>query len=574
MFIIDEAALTNVMRYALSGYNGFACILDSENNPITFTNNDGKITDSCYILDAINSTQLNEGINNIKVNNIKYTLTKVVSEYNNWTYIMAKESDQFMEKVNASRAIFSYVIIILLIVGVAIAFLFSNNNYKPLKRLIEAISKQNNPDNILIYNDEFDYLSHSIENISKENEKLISQLYGKAGVMKNQIILKLLKGMMHDLSELENLGTICGLELHGANYAVLVFLFDNINENSLETEKSDYSLLMPNAISIVEELAQQIGRGYGVELIEDKGIALLLSIKDKYMGENYLNELALKVKDIFKRRFNFTLTVGIGNIYEDIEMIHESFLEASRAACFRISKGYDSVIFYTEIEKSEKRKYKYPTNIEDSILMMIRQVRKDNIDETVNELKVYIKNNIMSPEAVQCVFLGIINAIKKCLNELGIEIDEYFADEEDILFMQPYKTVDELGSWMSDFLKRICNSIEQRKESKNQELLDKILDFVDKRYKDNDLSVDIIAREFGVSSSYLCRYFKNQTGYPLMQYIDMLRMNEVKRLLRETDNTLKDILLQTGYIDQSNFIRKFKKKEGVTPIQYRDIAQG
>ena len=49
----------------------------------------------------------------------------------------------------------------------------------------------------------------------------------------------------------------------------------------------------------------------------------------------------------------------------------------------------------------------------------------------------------------------------------------------------------------------------------------------------------------------------------------MKKMEYSKELLRETDLPLNDIVAKTGYIDVSNFIRKFKLEEGVTPIGYR-----
>ena len=48
-------------------------------------------------------------------------------------------------------------------------------------------------------------------------------------------------------------------------------------------------------------------------------------------------------------------------------------------------------------------------------------------------------------------------------------------------------------------------------------------------------------------------------------------MNEVKRLLRETDESVQSIVQAVGYIDISSFIRKFRKMEGLSPRQYRQM---
>ena len=56
-----------------------------------------------------------------------------------------------------------------------------------------------------------------------------------------------------------------------------------------------------------------------------------------------------------------------------------------------------------------------------------------------------------------------------------------------------------------------------------------------------------------------------------MNYVDNARMELVKRKLVSTDASLKQILEEVGYIDQSNFIRKFKRIEGITPLAYRKL---
>lgn len=45
-------------------------------------------------------------------------------------------------------------------------------------------------------------------------------------------------------------------------------------------------------------------------------------------------------------------------------------------------------------------------------------------------------------------------------------------------------------------------------------------------------------------------------------------------MIISTDMTLKDIMGEVGYADSTNFIRKFKKAEGITPIQYRNLVKG
>lgn len=57
----------------------------------------------------------------------------------------------------------------------------------------------------------------------------------------------------------------------------------------------------------------------------------------------------------------------------------------------------------------------------------------------------------------------------------------------------------------------------------------------------------------------------------MMRYLDTLRMENAKKLLRETELPINDIVLQSGYVDKGNFFRKFKKLNNLTPVQYREV---
>lgn len=105
----------------------------------------------------------------------------------------------------------------------------------------------------------------------------------------------------------------------------------------------------------------------------------------------------------------------------------------------------------------------------------------------------------------------------------------------------------------------------------NTALLDSVLDCMQKHLSDTGMSLEFIAGSCGVSASYLVRYFKNCMRVTPMQYVDSLRMDIARNLLTTTTYSLRQIVEQCGYLDESNFARKFKKMEGVTPMNYRKL---
>ena len=83
----------------------------------------------------------------------------------------------------------------------------------------------------------------------------------------------------------------------------------------------------------------------------------------------------------------------------------------------------------------------------------------------------------------------------------------------------------------------------------------------------------ILLREFGeqfhLSEKYISRYFKEHFHITLSQYVTYLRLEHAKQMLQETDISVTEVAMQSGYQNISYFIRSFKKMYGVSPLKYR-----
>ncbi len=73
-----------------------------------------------------------------------------------------------------------------------------------------------------------------------------------------------------------------------------------------------------------------------------------------------------------------------------------------------------------------------------------------------------------------------------------------------------------------------------------------------------------------LNRDYINREFKEATGYSLMEYIQHYRILIAKKLLRETEDTVSEICIKTGYDSPAYFSKIFKKRTGMTPVDYRN----
>ncbi|MBU5480560.1 response regulator transcription factor [Blautia sp. MSJ-19] len=97
-----------------------------------------------------------------------------------------------------------------------------------------------------------------------------------------------------------------------------------------------------------------------------------------------------------------------------------------------------------------------------------------------------------------------------------------------------------------------------------------IKDYISKNYMNETLSVKDISTHVFLSTSYVCTFFKSETGQTLNQYLTEYRMEKAKQLLKDARFKISDISSRVGYSDGNYFGKSFKKYSGLSPSEYRE----
>ncbi len=101
-----------------------------------------------------------------------------------------------------------------------------------------------------------------------------------------------------------------------------------------------------------------------------------------------------------------------------------------------------------------------------------------------------------------------------------------------------------------------------------------VIDYIRNNYY-KDLSIADIASCVDLNPRYLGELFKEATGNTLIQHLNMVRIDCAKRLLAETNATIREIAEKVGYNGAHTFIRHFKTlNNGITPSEYRGTPSG
>lgn len=105
--------------------------------------------------------------------------------------------------------------------------------------------------------------------------------------------------------------------------------------------------------------------------------------------------------------------------------------------------------------------------------------------------------------------------------------------------------------------------------SKHREILERSMAYINQNYANVDLSLNEVAAAANLSSSHFSSIFSQALGKTFVEYLTERRLREAKRLLATTDWKLSIIATEVGYNDPNYFSYIFKRKEKITPKDYR-----
>jgi AraC family transcriptional regulator of arabinose operon len=118
---------------------------------------------------------------------------------------------------------------------------------------------------------------------------------------------------------------------------------------------------------------------------------------------------------------------------------------------------------------------------------------------------------------------------------------------------------------------RNCISSTNRSKFTKQKQLAPVIAFLEKNF-DTNPSLEEMAKLIDVTPHHLCRLFKEEFKIRPFVYLTKIRLQRAKELMMQTDNfTVKYVAQKIGYNDISYFCSIFKKYEGITPTEFRNM---
>lgn len=363
------------------------------------------------------------------------------------------------------------------------------------------------------------------------------------------------------------------MNLSAGMYNLLLFRFTLGEENRKSGE------LLGEAEYAIEKLTERLEYVFEFQRGVEGWAFLLMADNEEQMSER-VKELSKDLEEIMKNYSTIAYFGGIGQPVARLRELEESFREAERALAARFTMELNRIISVEDIRMAQN-----VDTLDDIEITSFGEIEKtrtmlekflnngaeDEIDEFVD---VYInelpEENLKSVLMRQYIIMdAYIVMMSFCEKIEGIEGEMQAQSEELKNSMKTIQTLEEIKNYIRMLLKKIIGVRDTISGRRYSNIIEIAKDQIRKTYMSDEISLNTIAAEVGMSPSYFSSIFSKEMGKTFVEYLTEIRMDRAKELLMCSSMKTSEIGYEVGYKDPHYFSYIFKKTQNCTPKEFR-----
>ena len=363
------------------------------------------------------------------------------------------------------------------------------------------------------------------------------------------------------------------MNLSAGMYNLLLFRFTLGEENRKSGE------LLGEAEYAIEKLTERLEYVFEFQRGVEGWAFLLMADNEEQMSER-VKELSKDLEEIMKNYSTIAYFGGIGQPVARLRELEESFREAERALAARFTMELNRIISVEDIRMAQN-----VDTLDDIEITSFGEIEKtrtmlekflnngaeDEIDEFVD---VYInelpEENLKSVLMRQYIIMdAYIVMMSFCEKIEGIEGEMQAQSEELKNSMKTIQTLEEIKNYIRMLLKKIIGVRDTISGRRYSDIIEIAKDQIRKTYMSDEISLNTIAAEVGMSPSYFSSIFSKEMGKTFVEYLTEIRMDKAKELLMCSSMKTSEIGYEVGYKDPHYFSYIFKKTQNCTPKEFR-----
>lgn len=471
-----------------------------------------------------------------------------------WCYEGVLDYGAAAKEMTRLKSYYLGLLLGLLILGSMSIYYFLYKNYRPIQKLKNQVQELI-PGLTINSLNEMETVQHAVVVLSETLEKAVGKMRDAEPILKRDTLAKMLWGIPVEEDKmpdffLKNVETKC--------YLVAGFYSENI-----EKERMDVLHLIISRMRSEEFDGVILEKPYVQETIVVFCFAggKILEITDT------MENLAIQ----YRKETGKNIQIFLSDPKTGIEELKNAFWEACMVRELVERKPKKSLYTYVSM-LTDKRK------TEDLFSELMRKLEIAVFSSNVDNL-VALSSRFMA-EDTSCLSKG--GALGILVRMMGIT-SNYIDNSQVVKKMNQKISIkmlrlvesencEMLGNICAEYCMDMIENLIKKEEKEDSRIkMDVLLEYINQYATSEEFSLSAMAEHFQLSPSWLSHYFSSNMHMTLIEYVNRLKMDAAKTMLKNSGIGLDELAKNFGYASTSSFIRSFKNIVGMTPGKYRKI---
>ncbi len=371
-----------------------------------------------------------------------------------------------------------------------------------------------------------------------------------------------LGNLVHGSADMTNIVQKCqelGLNLISRYYKVLISKIESAKNHVQNLEEAcsrlnSYSSSWEQTISFFQH--------------SNSFVCIVKGSSQQELEEN-VYRIAENIEHIVTQDNECTVLTSIGKTVEHLSLIPESYDDAKKIIEISNFKEQSRIISSDDIQMNSSDLLELKEN--DPLVDRLKYASKNDISSIIDESMTLINNNRGQFKVFASYLLvDLIFDVSKLVESLGGDIKDLKpeilkSNYIDNAVLDEKSFVEKL----TDILNFTLEYRDSKMTGRYADIILKAKKFIAENYADQNTTLTTVAEAVCLSPNHFSTIFSQECKTTFIEYLTNVRLDNAKRLMRETDMKGYDIAYECGFSDPHYFSFIFKKNTGLSPREYK-----
>lgn len=298
-------------------------------------------------------------------------------------------------------------------------------------------------------------------------------------------------------------------------------------------------------------------------------IGVLLTAEHLHPYSMNLHEVARQMQSCFAEMGHDSVSIYIGKVCYEPLLIGHAYQTALKAISYKFISEKSGIVLYDDMQHEPVQWVHTDHEKEQELLTLMEEQRVEALENAVGEWFNGMRTANYAPVAVTSAIHQLISAVLSILKSAEANVKEIPSFKLILAWQADRGTLAEAKRLLTVFMLDSARKLAEQRQYNHRGAMTKIKHYIEANYSSN-ISLRSIASEFYMNPVYLGQRFRKVYGVYFNDFLLQLRMEEAKKLLRQTDMRVYEIAERVGFGSSDYFATQFEKKESCSPTEYRN----